>query len=386
MPRPLKVGGDVDSWCTKCRMMLTHRIVAMVGPKPARVECETCHSQHNWRERAPGDAPVRETRIVGSSSGSGPRAPRVSHVTKLEQERRDREKSWEHAVTRQAGGRLHQVQREDAVQGRRPREAPEVRRRRRHADHRRAQGRDLVQGRAAQARAGHDLMKRLLPLLLVCAAFLGAGDAAAEAVKTEATAPSALRIAPSFDGHVGRVAPSRAVRVGEPRPQTRQGRDDPRPARRGSAEARRVDAQAHGAPVERRSSTNAGALDVKAALKANPLANGSDLVAYAAGTLHLAHAEKIYHAPRQRRRRSRQRRRQGRAPSRRGPPAARRRRHACRSISRRAITRSSSSCTSATARGASAFASSTTSSRRPRARTWSCPASTRRSAQALARR
>ena len=97
MPRPLKVGGDVDSWCTKCRMMLTHRIVAMVGPKPARVECETCHSQHNWRERAPGEAPVRSAST--SSSGSGPRAPRVSHVTRLEQERRDREVSWEKAVT-----------------------------------------------------------------------------------------------------------------------------------------------------------------------------------------------------------------------------------------------------------------------------------------------
>src|SRR6185312_7884615 len=89
-------------------MMLTHRIVAMVGPKPARVECETCHSQHNWRERAPGDAlgsrpasgaPGREARAVGSSTGSGPRAPRVSHVTRLEQERRDREQSWEKAVT-----------------------------------------------------------------------------------------------------------------------------------------------------------------------------------------------------------------------------------------------------------------------------------------------
>ena len=82
--------------------MLTHRIVAMIGPKPARVECETCHSQHNWRERAPGDAvkagPAngREPRVVG---GSGPRAPRQSHVTRLEQERRDREQSWERAVT-----------------------------------------------------------------------------------------------------------------------------------------------------------------------------------------------------------------------------------------------------------------------------------------------
>lgn len=99
MPRPLKVGGDTDSWCTKCRMMLTHRIVAMVGPKPARVECETCHSQHNYRERAPGDA-APTTRVVrASTAGSGPRAPRVSSAAKLEQERRDREQSWERAVT-----------------------------------------------------------------------------------------------------------------------------------------------------------------------------------------------------------------------------------------------------------------------------------------------
>ncbi len=96
MPRALKAGGDVDSWCTKCRMMLTHRIVAMVGPLPKRVECETCHSQHNFRERAPGDAPAK---VGSSSAGSGPRAPRVSSVTRLEQERRDREKSWESAVT-----------------------------------------------------------------------------------------------------------------------------------------------------------------------------------------------------------------------------------------------------------------------------------------------
>src|SRR5258706_5395331 len=96
MPRPLKVGCDVDRWCTKCRMMLTHRIVAMAGPKPARVECETCHSQHNFREFPPGETPAPRG---ASSAGSGPRAPRVSHVTRLEQERRDREVSWERAVT-----------------------------------------------------------------------------------------------------------------------------------------------------------------------------------------------------------------------------------------------------------------------------------------------
>ena len=30
MARKLTTGGDVDSWCTKCKMMILHTIVAMV--------------------------------------------------------------------------------------------------------------------------------------------------------------------------------------------------------------------------------------------------------------------------------------------------------------------------------------------------------------------
>jgi hypothetical protein len=83
-------------------MMLTHRIVAMVGPKPARVQCETCHSQHNFREHAPGEAAARPGRAGAAArvgAGSSPRPARISNVTRLEQERRDREQSWERACT-----------------------------------------------------------------------------------------------------------------------------------------------------------------------------------------------------------------------------------------------------------------------------------------------
>ncbi|HSQ62356.1 MAG TPA: hypothetical protein VLM85_04055 [Polyangiaceae bacterium] len=102
MPRALKTGGDVDSWCTKCRLMLTHRIVAMVGPKPVRVECETCHSQHNFRERPPGDVAPKSAgspRVVSSAGPRSARAPRATSATRLEQERREREQSWERAVS-----------------------------------------------------------------------------------------------------------------------------------------------------------------------------------------------------------------------------------------------------------------------------------------------
>ena len=44
----LRVGGEVDSQCTKCRMVLAHTIIAMVGSKPARVQCNTCGGQHNF--------------------------------------------------------------------------------------------------------------------------------------------------------------------------------------------------------------------------------------------------------------------------------------------------------------------------------------------------
>jgi hypothetical protein len=48
--KPLAAGSEIDAWCTKCRMDLLHRIVAMVRGRPKRVICMTCNSEHNYRE------------------------------------------------------------------------------------------------------------------------------------------------------------------------------------------------------------------------------------------------------------------------------------------------------------------------------------------------
>lgn len=48
----LKVGGEVDSFCTRCNMVLAHTIHAMVGPRPVKVECNTCHVVHAFRAPA----------------------------------------------------------------------------------------------------------------------------------------------------------------------------------------------------------------------------------------------------------------------------------------------------------------------------------------------
>src|SRR5688572_8378341 len=44
-----KAGDEVDSKCTKCKMVLAHTIVAMVGDQIARVKCNTCNGEHAYR-------------------------------------------------------------------------------------------------------------------------------------------------------------------------------------------------------------------------------------------------------------------------------------------------------------------------------------------------
>ncbi|WP_338866242.1 hypothetical protein [Myxococcus stipitatus] len=66
-----KVGGEVDAYCTRCKLTLAHTILAMVGTKIARVRCNTCNGDHAYRG-APG------TTDRPTSSSSTPRASRAS--------------------------------------------------------------------------------------------------------------------------------------------------------------------------------------------------------------------------------------------------------------------------------------------------------------------
>ena len=49
MAKPLSAGSEIDAWCTRCRLDLGHRVVAMVDRRPKRVICLTCNSEHNYR-------------------------------------------------------------------------------------------------------------------------------------------------------------------------------------------------------------------------------------------------------------------------------------------------------------------------------------------------
>jgi hypothetical protein len=41
-------GDDVEAWCTRCRMNLNHRVIAVVGRLIQRVQCLTCGGDHKY--------------------------------------------------------------------------------------------------------------------------------------------------------------------------------------------------------------------------------------------------------------------------------------------------------------------------------------------------
>jgi hypothetical protein len=62
----VKVGGEVDGFCTRCEMTLAHTVIAMVDGRPVKVECNTCHGVHRFRGDLPASTGARPSR---SSSG-----------------------------------------------------------------------------------------------------------------------------------------------------------------------------------------------------------------------------------------------------------------------------------------------------------------------------
>jgi hypothetical protein len=55
----VKVGGEVDAFCTRCELSLAHTVHAVVGGKPVKVECNTCHAVHRYRGSAGSGAAPR---------------------------------------------------------------------------------------------------------------------------------------------------------------------------------------------------------------------------------------------------------------------------------------------------------------------------------------
>jgi len=107
--KPPRAGGETDSWCTKCQLLLNHRIVAVDKGRPVKVECLTCRTVHMYRPNAPGAAAARPASASASagvtrsaSPSSAPRAARGAAAARAEQAEKDRVHSWEKAIAGRA--------------------------------------------------------------------------------------------------------------------------------------------------------------------------------------------------------------------------------------------------------------------------------------------
>jgi hypothetical protein len=70
----VKVGGEVDALCTKCQLTLAHTVHAVVGGRPVKVECNTCHAVHRYRGTS-GSAAARN-----GPRGERPARPRPAVI------------------------------------------------------------------------------------------------------------------------------------------------------------------------------------------------------------------------------------------------------------------------------------------------------------------
>lgn len=80
MSAKLTAGGEVVSYCTKCRMDLGHRIIALVEGVPVKVECQTCGSHHKYRR--PAEEVAAAKRLKASARAATKTASRAKTSTK----------------------------------------------------------------------------------------------------------------------------------------------------------------------------------------------------------------------------------------------------------------------------------------------------------------
>ncbi len=52
MLEKLTAGENIASYCTRCKLVIDHAIVAMDGESIAKVKCKTCGSAHKYRSAA----------------------------------------------------------------------------------------------------------------------------------------------------------------------------------------------------------------------------------------------------------------------------------------------------------------------------------------------
>ena len=51
MTAPLfRLGDEIDDYCPRCKLLLNHAVASLVDGKVVKVVCQTCHSEHPYKD------------------------------------------------------------------------------------------------------------------------------------------------------------------------------------------------------------------------------------------------------------------------------------------------------------------------------------------------
>jgi mono/diheme cytochrome c family protein len=65
----LRLGDEIDDYCPRCKLLLSHAIASVMGTTVVKVVCQTCHSEHPFKN---GEVPPKKK--------AGPRAALMDQV------------------------------------------------------------------------------------------------------------------------------------------------------------------------------------------------------------------------------------------------------------------------------------------------------------------
>ncbi len=80
MTAVIKAGSEVDTMCNKCELNLAHTVIAVVGPKIIRVRCNTCQTEHAFRD--PAGAKARS--VARAKKAAAPAKVVISFAERVE--------------------------------------------------------------------------------------------------------------------------------------------------------------------------------------------------------------------------------------------------------------------------------------------------------------
>lgn len=92
-----QAGDHVDARCTRCREITNHTIIAMVEDKPARVRCNTCGGDHNYR-------PPRQVKATKTATKATVKGAKTGRRTSADRLREAQQKEWQETAAEADSG------------------------------------------------------------------------------------------------------------------------------------------------------------------------------------------------------------------------------------------------------------------------------------------